>query len=117
MQKYELTVVFDGKVTPAKKKVLREAVEKLVGLFKGKIGTIEDWGEKPLAYKINKSTSGNFLFFPLELDPQEAKGLSTKLSQEEGIIRYLIIRAFNMTSSLKREERGLKSAEDVIKKE
>lgn len=92
MQKYELTVVLDGKVTPAKKKTLRESVEKTVDLFKGKIGTVEDWGEKTLAYQINKSTSGIFLFFPLELDPQEAKALSTKLSQEEGIIRYLIIK-------------------------
>ena len=92
MQKYELTVVLDGKVTPAKKKSVRGDIEKLVSTFKGKVGTVEDWGEKPLAYKIEKSESGNFLFFPLELDPQEVKGLATKLNIEENIVRFLLIR-------------------------
>ena len=142
MEKYELTVVLDGKVTPAKKKSVRESVEKTVTLFKGKVGTVEDWGEKTLAYKIKKSTSGNYLFFPLELDPQEAKSLSTKLNLEESVIRFLLIRVFKKTSrqqlrsfgrgdelsaqaglnahvssSLKRGDRGVGSAEDVIRKD
>lgn len=92
MQKYELTVVLDGKATPAKKKIVRASVEKFVTSLKGKVGTVEDWGEKPLAYKIGKSTSGNSMFFPLELGAENAKAISTKLSQEEEVIRYLLVR-------------------------
>jgi small subunit ribosomal protein S6 len=92
MQKYELTVVLDGKATPAKKKAVRALVEKIVTSLKGKIGTVEDWGEKPLAYKIKKAESGNLIFFPLELDPKEAKSLSTRLGQEEEVLRHLLIR-------------------------
>ncbi len=92
MQKYELTVVLDGKATPAKKKGVRASVEKFITSLKGKVGTVEEWGEKPLSYKIGKSESGNFLYFPLELGPESTKALSTKLSQEEEIIRYLLLR-------------------------
>jgi small subunit ribosomal protein S6 len=92
MQKYELTVVMDGNATPAKKKSVRGTVEKTIDLLKGKIGAVEDWGEKPLAYKIGKSESGNFMFFPLELDPENAKALATKLTQEEEVIRHLLLR-------------------------
>jgi len=92
MQKYELTVVLDGKATAAKKKSIRTSVEKTITTLKGKVGTVEDWGEKPLAYKIGKSESGNFIYFPLELDPVSAKALSTKLSQDDEVIRYLLIR-------------------------
>lgn len=92
MQKYELTLFLDGKATPAKKKSVREDVEKIVSTFKGKVGTVEDWGEKTLAYNIGKSESGNFLFFPLELDPQEVKSMATKLKLEEQIVRFLLIR-------------------------
>lgn len=92
MQKYELTLVLDGKMTPVKKKSTRGDVEKLVATFKGKVGAVEDWGEKPLAYNIGKVTSGNFLFFPLELDPQEVKGLATKLNLTENIVRFLLVR-------------------------
>jgi len=92
MQKYELTVVLDGKTTPAKKKSVRASVEKFITSLKGKVGTVEEWGEKHLSYKIGKSESGNFLFFPLELDAENAKALGTKLNQEEEVIRHLLLR-------------------------
>jgi len=92
MQKYELTLVLDGKATPAKKKSVRAALEKTISTLKGKVGTVEDWGEKPLAYKIGKSEAGNFMFFPLELDADAAKSLSTRLRQQEEVIRYLLLR-------------------------
>jgi small subunit ribosomal protein S6 len=92
MQKYELTVVLDGKVTPAKKKSVRASLEKVIASLKGKIGTVEDWGEKPLAYKIGKSESGNLIFFPLELDADAAKELPLRLKQEETVLRHLLIR-------------------------
>lgn len=92
MNKYELTVVMEGKASPAKKKSVRGVVEKTITSLKGKIGTVEDWGEKPLSYKIEKSESGILMFFPLELDPENAKALATKLNQEEEIIRHLLLR-------------------------
>jgi ribosomal protein S6 len=92
MQGYELTIVLDGKATAAKQKTVRETIEKIVKVFKGKIGTIEDGGEKPLAYKIGKSITGIFIHFPLELETASVKGLMAKLKMEEGIIKYLLVR-------------------------
>jgi len=92
MQKYEMTVVLDGKTTPAKKKAVRESLEKTITSLKGKVGAVEDWGEKPLAYKIAKSEAGNFLFFPLELDADAVKALPARLKQQEEVIRHLLVR-------------------------
>lgn len=92
MQKYELAIVLDGKVTSAKKKKVEETIEKMVSGVKGKIGKIEGWGEKELMGKIGKSTTGNYLFFPLELDTKEVLGLDTKLKVEKDILRHLLIR-------------------------
>ncbi len=92
MRKYELTLVLDGKATSAKKKSVQEFIEKVVKTIKGKVGKIEEWGKKDLAYKIDKSTSGEFLTFPLELDVQSLKGIFLKLKSEEDIIRYLLVR-------------------------
>ena len=93
MDKYELTIVLDGKTSPAKKKKITETVEKLVAVSKGKLGKVEDWGEKELAYKIGKSASGIFLHFPLELKAKDVKNISTKLYQERDIIRQLIVKS------------------------
>jgi ribosomal protein S6 len=83
MEKYELTVVLDAKVTSAKKKKVTETIEKMVALLKGKLGKVEDWGEKEEGY---------YLFFPLEIEKSSVKMISTKVSQEEGIKKYLLIR-------------------------
>lgn len=92
MVKYELIIVLPGKATPAKKKAVIEKIDKLVNTLKGKVGKIDDWGEVDLAYKIDDSSTGIFLNFPLELEAVNAKTITEKLKFEEDIIRYLLIR-------------------------
>lgn len=91
MNKYELTIVLDGKSGAAKKKKVTETLEKILGLFKGVIKESKEWGVKELAYKIGKSETGLYLFFEIELDPKGAKALNEKLRTDADIIRYLLI--------------------------
>jgi small subunit ribosomal protein S6 len=92
MNKYEVTIVLDGKATAAKKKAIQSLVEKIVELGKGKVGKVEDWGARDLAYKLGKSTTGIYLHFPLELEGETVKNLSTKIKVESEILRYLLVR-------------------------
>lgn len=92
MQKYELTVVLDGKAGSAKKKKVSETLEGLIKLFKGKIVDSKDWGVKEMAYKIQKSITGLYLFFELELDAKVVKALNDKLRVDGEILRYLVVR-------------------------
>ena len=85
MEKYELTLVLDSKATAAKKKKVTEAVEKIVALAKGKLGKVEDWGVKE---------TGLYLFFPLETPKSSVKMISTKMSQESEVLKYLLIRKY-----------------------
>jgi small subunit ribosomal protein S6 len=95
MEKYELTLVLDGKTTPAKRKAVAATVEKIVAILKGKIGKVEEWGEKELAYKIGKSQSGYFIHYPLELEPSQVKALNLKLKMENDVVRHLLVRKDN----------------------
>ena len=92
MSKYELTIVMDAKLTPSKRKTVREIIEKTVSLLRGKVGTVLDWGEKELAYKIKAKSGGYFLHLPIELSPDSAKKLTEKIKTEDAIIRYLLVR-------------------------
>jgi len=109
MNSYELTVVLPGKVTPANKKKAVEMLTKLVKVNGGTLGKLDDWGEKQLAYKMAKNDSGSFLHFPLELPPEGAKALLGKLNLEEGIIRYLLIRAEASPGKQGEEKKTVKS--------
>lgn len=91
MNKYELTLVLDGKSGAAKKKKVQETLEKILSISKGEIKESKDWGVKELAYKIEKSETGLYLFFEIELDPKGAKALNEKLRTDADIIRYLLI--------------------------
>ena len=91
MNKYELTVVLDGKAGAATKKRVTETLEKVLGIFKGVIKESKEWGVKDLAYKIGKSTTGLYLFFELEGDPKVTKSLHDKLRTDPDIIRFLLI--------------------------
>ena len=92
MNKYELTLVLDGKAGAAKKKKVTETLEKVLAIFKGAVKESKEWGVKELAYKIGKSETGLFLFFELELDPKSIKSLNDKLRTDSDIIRFLLIR-------------------------
>ncbi len=92
MNKYELTLVLDGKAGAAKKKKVAETLEKTLKIFKGAIKESKEWGVKELAYKLDKSETGLYLFFELELDPKGVKALNDKLRTDPDIMRYLIVR-------------------------
>ena len=87
MQIYELTIIIDGKATPAKQKSIVETIEKLVKTNKGNVLKKDNWGKKELKYEIKKSESGVYLYFELELDSQGAKIISSNLNKDEDIFR------------------------------
>lgn len=92
MNKYELTLVLDGKAGAAKKKKVTESLDKILKVFKGAIKESKEWGVKELAYKIGKSETGLYLSFELELPPASVKQLNEKLRVDSDIIRYLVVR-------------------------
>lgn len=92
MNKYELTLVLDGKSGSAKKKKVTETLEKTLKIFKGAISESKEWGVKELAYKLGKSETGLFLYFEIDLDPAGVKALNDKLRTDPDLIRYLLIR-------------------------
>lgn len=92
MNKYELTLVLDGKAGAAKKKKVTETLEKNLEVLGGKITESKDWGVKDLAYKMAKSTTGLYLYFELELDGKGAKALNEKLRVDSEILRFLVVK-------------------------
>lgn len=92
MRNYELTIVLDGKSTPAKKKSVGKSVEDLIKTNKGKVKKMDDWGKKELAYTMGKSVTGIYIHYKLELEPVTVKLIKEKLRLDENVIRYLLIR-------------------------
>lgn len=92
MNLYNLTVILDGKTTAAKKKAALEKLSSLITTFEGKLGEINDMGERELAYEINKNTTGVYLNLPLTMKGESAKKLMDKVRLEDYVLRYLLVR-------------------------
>ena len=92
MSKYELTVILDGKVTPAKIKALGDRMSSVISLLKGKVEKTDEWGKRDLSGKIGKIETGYYRYMELELDAGNVKKLTDKLRTDEDIIRYLLLK-------------------------
>lgn len=92
MNKYELTIILEGKTTSAKKKVVLETLEKGIKMLEGKIEKAEDWGVKELFHEIKKNKEGLYLHMPFEMVAKSIKPLEIKLKAIDTILRYLIVR-------------------------
>ena len=96
MNKYELTIILEGKTTAAKKKSVLEVLEKAIKLLEGNPPAggekAEDWGVKELFHDIKKQKEGLYLHIPFEMNAKNIRALEIKLKAEENILRYLIVR-------------------------
>lgn len=90
MRLYDLVIVTRPSLSDAQKKKLLDSVK---DFLKGiKVVTEEDWGQKPLAYKIKRELAGVYHLFKLETDASVPQGLEKRLINDENILRHLLIR-------------------------
>ncbi len=90
MRLYDLVIVTRPSLSDAQKKKLLDSVK---DFLKGvKVAKEEDWGQKPLAYKIKRELAGVYHLFKLETDASVPQGLEKRLVNDENILRHLLIR-------------------------
>ncbi len=103
MSKYETTFVVDSLQKSENKEHIVTKVENFIKNNGGKIGEVENWGKKRLAYEINRKQYGNYYQIHFE-GPGNLPGLlEREYRLEEGILRFLTITS-DPRAVLKREE-------------
>lgn len=89
MKQYKLFVILKSTLKDADRKKLIGGISDLLG--KVRVGKVEEWGQKPLAYPIKKEVSGVFAKIEFEGE-QLAEGLEKKLQANENVLRHLLLR-------------------------
>lgn len=69
-----------------------EKVEKAVKANEGKVTKTTAWGEKELAYPINKLARASYFLLDISLPGEAAVTLSRSLTLNEELLRYLLVR-------------------------
>ena len=55
----------------------------------GELVTKEDWGIRPLAYPIQKKTTGFYTLLEFTIDPQMIRKMEVEFKRDESIMRFL----------------------------
>ncbi|MBF2754534.1 MAG: 30S ribosomal protein S6 [Gammaproteobacteria bacterium AqS3] len=94
---------------------LVDEYRKLIMESGGKVHRFEDWGRRPLAYRIERAQKGHYLLFNIECDQSTLSTFKEKLDLSEFVLRYLVVRTekaeteptpYLIALSSKRQERS-----------
>ena len=92
MNKYEILYIIQNDVDDEVKNKIVEKYSKLVESLNGTVESVDKWGTKKYAYKINFKSEGYYVlmnFTAADTVPQE---LSRQLGNDENVVREMIIR-------------------------
>lgn len=92
MNKYELALVFNGKLEDDAKVAAFEKVKEYITRFQGTVTNVDDWGKRRLAYEIEKIKEGYYYFIHFESNSETPNELESRLRIMEPVLRYLCVR-------------------------
>lgn len=92
MKKYELVVVFNASKNKEEIDALTAFVDKTIAVSGGTNVVKDVWGEKDLAYLINKQSKGYYILYTFESIGDKNIDMEAKFNMNIDVIRYLIIK-------------------------
>lgn len=90
MNTYEMVVVFKPNLEEADRKAVLDRVLDPINQS-GKLGEINDWGQRRLAYEINYIKEGYYYIINFEADPAIISEIERRCRINDTIIRYMVI--------------------------
>ncbi len=90
MRLYELVLVLKTSLTDADRKTALDAIKALVKDLT--VAKEEDWGQKPLSYKIKKEVAGVYHMLRLEGENAVPSDFEARLLRNENVLRHLLVR-------------------------
>ena len=90
MRDYELLFVLDPSLDEEQKATLIETVKSVINAG-GEAGEADVWGDKKLAYNINKKSTGYYVVLPFKADAELPKELDRRLRINENVMRHIIV--------------------------
>ena len=92
MNNFEATLLISPDLTVKKIESIEKLFEKTVKNYGGSIIAKENWGLRDLSYKIQGAKKGFYNFYQMTFEGSKIQDLKNNLSQNEEILRYLIIK-------------------------
>lgn len=90
MKNYEVLFILDPVMDDEAKKAMIERVKEIIN-DGGEAGEVDVWGNKRLAYEINKKKDGYYVVIQFKANPDMPKELDRRLRISDSIMRHIIV--------------------------
>jgi small subunit ribosomal protein S6 len=91
MQHYELMVIFTPVLSEDEYKAAQKKYSNLITETGGKLTHSNPWGLKPLAFPIQKKTTGLYWVLEYEAPTDFNAKMKVQLSRDEQVLRHMIV--------------------------
>jgi small subunit ribosomal protein S6 len=92
MRHYEIMIILDPNLEERSVQPSLEGFLKVVTGDGGKVGKLEIWGKKRLAYPIEKKAEGIYAVADLTAEPATVQELDRQLNLNEAVLRTKVLR-------------------------
>lgn len=93
MNKYELIFIVKPDLEESQIKGVNDSINKMLEENKAKIVEAKEWGQKELAYEINKYKTGYYFYYLVEdKDAKAVKEFDRVALINENIIRHIVVK-------------------------
>lgn len=92
MKKYEIMFIINPTVLEEGREAVIEKVTGILAAAGAKIEKTEKWGDRKLAYPIDKKKTGFYVLTTFEVDGTVLSEVETKLNIVEEVMRYIIVK-------------------------
>ena len=92
MRKYEIMYIINPTILEEGRDAVVEKVNGILTAAGATITKSEKWGERKLAYPIEKKETGFYVLTTLEIEGTELVNVQKKLNINEQMMRYIIVK-------------------------
>lgn len=92
MKKYELMFIINPTILEEGREAVIAKVNNILTVAGATILKSEKWGERKLAYPIDKKKTGFYVLTTLEMDGTKLTEVESKLNITEEVMRYIVVK-------------------------
>lgn len=92
MKKYEIMFIINPTILEEGREAVIEKVTTILTKAGSNVLKSEKWGERKLAYPIDKKKTGFYVLTTFEIDGTKLAEVETKLNITEELMRYIIVK-------------------------
>ena len=90
MTNYEIMFILDAALDPEAKEASVEMVKGVIATD-GEVGKVDIWGNRKLAYPIQKKNEGYYVVIEFKADSELPKELDRRLRISDACVRHIIV--------------------------